>query len=98
VLILRGYEESQILWFAQNLKITESSSPGESHPQALTDPYVNLSIHTAPVSHTLEISRLQADAESNPVPPSLLVDCRLLRADSSPSLQPHYRAFNTTTG
>ena len=24
-----------------------SSSPGESHPQALTEPYVNLSIHTA---------------------------------------------------
>ena len=26
------------------------------------------------------------------------VDCHLLRADSSPSLQPHYGAFNTTTG
>jgi len=31
---------------------------------------VNLSIHTAPASHTLEISRLQSDAESNPAPPS----------------------------
>jgi hypothetical protein len=25
------------------------SSPGEFHPQALSDPYVNLSIHTAPI-------------------------------------------------
>ena len=25
------------------------SSPGESHPQALPEPYVNLSIHTAPI-------------------------------------------------
>ena len=30
-------------WAAEIL----SSSPGESHPQALTEPYVNLSIHTA---------------------------------------------------
>jgi hypothetical protein len=28
-------------------KVAESSSPGESHPQALTDPDVNLSIHPA---------------------------------------------------
>jgi len=27
----------------------ELSSPGESHPQALPEPYVNLSIHTAPI-------------------------------------------------
>jgi len=30
-----------------------SSSPGEFHPEALTDPYVNLSIDTAPRSHAL---------------------------------------------
>ena len=29
-----------------------------------TEPYVNLSIHTAPASHTLETSRLQADAKA----------------------------------
>jgi len=29
------------------LQIEESSSPGESHPQTLTDPDVNLSIHPA---------------------------------------------------
>jgi hypothetical protein len=27
--------------------LDESSSPGESHPQALPEPYVNLSTHTA---------------------------------------------------
>jgi hypothetical protein len=43
----------------------QSSSPGEFHPQALTEPDMNLSIHTAPVSHSLETSRLQADAERN---------------------------------
>jgi hypothetical protein len=29
----------------------QSSSPRESHPQALTEPYVNLSIHTALIIH-----------------------------------------------
>jgi hypothetical protein len=33
------------------LGINGSSRPGEFHPEALTDPYVNLSIHTAPRSH-----------------------------------------------
>ncbi len=28
-------------------RVEESSSPGESHPQALPEPYVNLSAHTA---------------------------------------------------
>jgi len=39
--------------------------PGEFHPHALTDPNVNLSIHSAPPSHFLEISRLQANEEGN---------------------------------
>ena len=30
-----------------------SSSPGEFHPQALTDPYMNLSIHTAPLIQSI---------------------------------------------
>ncbi len=41
----------------------ESGSAGESHPHAPTDPCVNLSIHTAPASHSLEISRSQAYAK-----------------------------------
>ena len=36
---------SQILYY----KTKESSSPGESHPQALTDPDVSLSAHPAPI-------------------------------------------------
>ena len=60
-----NYVEPQILWFAQNLKFSESSSPGEFHPQALTESDVNLSIHPAPVSHFLETSQFQADAERN---------------------------------
>jgi len=33
----------------------ESTSPGESHPQALPEPYVNLSAHTAQIiqSHSI---------------------------------------------
>ena len=78
--------------------LIESSSPGEFHPQALTERYVTVSCHTAPANLALETSRSQADAVRNPVPPSCLVDHHLLRAGSSPSLQPHYRTFNTTTG
>jgi hypothetical protein len=76
----------------------ESGRPEESHLQSPSEPYVNLSIHTAPASHSLETSRSHADAERNPVPPSCLVDHRLPRAGSSPSLQSHYRTFITNTG
>jgi hypothetical protein len=40
----------------------ESGRAGESHPHAPTDPCVNLSIHTAPASLTLDASQPQADA------------------------------------
>ena len=33
----------------------ESSSPGESHPQALSEPYVNLSAHTAHIIQSISI-------------------------------------------
>ncbi len=42
-----------------------SGRPEEFHLQSPTEPYVNLSIHTAPVSHSLETSQFQADAERN---------------------------------
>ena len=67
--------------------VAESGSPGEFHLQAPTDPCVNLSIHTAPTSHTLETSRLQAGTERSPVPPSCLVDHLFLQAGSSPFAQ-----------
>ena len=78
--------------------LIKSGSAGESHPHAPTDPCVNLSIHTAPASHFLETSQSQAYAERNPVPPGYPVDLHLPRAGSSPSLQSHYRAFDTNTG
>ena len=31
------------------LHISEVSSPGESHPEALAEPYLNVSAHTAPI-------------------------------------------------
>jgi hypothetical protein len=32
--------------------MSEVSSPGELHPQALAEPYVSLSTHTAPIIQT----------------------------------------------
>jgi len=75
-----------------------SGRPEESHPQSPTVPYVNLSIHTAPASHPLETFQFQAGKVNNPAPPNKLVGCYRLWTGSSPSLQPHYKAFNTTTG
>ncbi len=46
--------------------------PEESHHQSPTEPYVNLSIHTARASRSLETSRLPSDAERR-APPSILV-------------------------
>jgi len=37
-------------WFGSFLLVgKQSSSPGESHPQALTDPDMSLSTHPAPI-------------------------------------------------
>jgi hypothetical protein len=74
-----------------------SSSPGEFHPEALTEPCVNLSIHTALHSRSL------LSVESNPsreerAHPGNPVDRTLRRAMSSSSLHVHYRRFNATTG
>ena len=30
-------------------RLHEVSRPGESHPQALAEPYMNVSVHTAPI-------------------------------------------------
>ena len=49
----------------QKVFFYKSSSPGEFHPQALTESDMNLSIHPAPVSHFLETSQFQADEEGN---------------------------------
>ena len=39
-------EAQDVLWKLEERKV-RSSSPGEFHPEALTEPCVNLSIHTA---------------------------------------------------
>ena len=51
---LRGMLELSLIVTGFAL-IPESSSPGESHPQALPEPYVNLSAHTAHIiqSHSI---------------------------------------------
>ena len=78
--------------------IAASGRPEEFHLQSPPEPYVNLSIHTAPARLTLGTSQSQADAGNKTAPPSFLVGCHSLQAGLSPSLQPHYRAFITTTG
>jgi hypothetical protein len=39
-------------WRIINVRQTDSraSSPGEFHPEALVEPYVSLSTHTAPIA------------------------------------------------
>src|SRR5882724_2045461 len=52
-------------------------SPGrleESHLQSPTDPYVNLSIHTARASHSLKTSWPQGDTEKSNAPPRYPAD------------------------
>src|ERR1019366_5181323 len=74
-----------------------SSSPGEFHPEALTDPCVNLSIHTALHSRSL-ISFESKPSREERAHPEHPVGRTLLRAMSSSSLTVHYRRFNATTG
>ena len=70
----------------KKMEFVESGRPEEFHLQSPTDPYVNLSIHTAPASLALETSRSQADAGNKTAAPSFLVGRHRLRAGSSPSL------------
>ena len=35
--------------------VVKSISPGDFHPQALTEPYVNLSIHTALLTQSMSL-------------------------------------------
>jgi len=53
------------------------SSPGESHPRALAEPYVTVSRHTAPTSQL----RMRENAPSASVHPSALPRAGWLRAD-----------------
>jgi hypothetical protein len=54
----------------------------EFHLQSPIEPYVNLSIHTAPSSLTLGLSKAHADAGNKTAPPSLIVGGHSLKAGS----------------
>ena len=69
-----------------------SSSPREFHPQALTDPYVNLSIHTA----LLNIPCNTACFDPSAPPFQLANVSQLLRSPLRIHLR--YRGFFATTG
>ena len=71
----------------------ESSSPGEFHPQALTDPDVTVSRHPALIIPSPFPAKPCLIARFLPS----LVDQALRPDDPTPSLHPHYRDFNTTT-
>src|SRR6266436_6637292 len=72
-----------------------ASRPGESHPQALLEPCVNLSIHTAPDAQppTNVDERLCHAPELLPLP----VGSKSWLSNAVPSVQFHYRTFNPTT-
>ena len=69
------------------------SSPGEFHPQALTEPDVTVSRHPALIIPP-QLSESCFTACLLP----LLVDQRVKPDDPTPSLHPYYRDFNTNTG
>src|SRR6516162_5001622 len=69
----------------------ESSSPGEFHPQALTEPDGSLATHPALITRPFPALSPRA------VPPPRWVDPTTRRDDWAPSLQAHYRPFAATT-
>src|ERR1700745_2879779 len=71
----------------------EVSGAGEFRPRALSEPDVILSHHPAPIVQPL----LYGFALSTRILPSPVVLIPELN-NATPSLQPHYRTFNTTTG
>jgi len=90
--LLRHYQQKQV-WYIQQGKLLMSSRPEEFHPRALPEPCMTLSSHTAP--------------DVRPLLERLCLVHRLLLFpvgqwprpnNAAPSLQPHYRAFDATTG
>ena len=73
------------------LQSQQSSSPGESHPQALPEPDVTVSRHPAPIIQPTANGLVLSTGSSHfwltfPKPD-----------DTAPSLHSHYRSFITTT-
>ena len=83
--------ETSLEWCAL---LHKSSGAGELPPYALTDPYVNLSIHTALIVQPLP--RRQRSCLTRWLLPSL-VDQPVRPNNPTPSLHLHYRDFITTT-
>src|SRR5262249_20093291 len=65
----------------------KSSSPGEFHPRALTEPDGSLSTHPALITRPLPALPRRV------VPPHHWVDPTTRRDDWAPSLRAHYRPF-----
>jgi len=74
-----------------------SSSPGEFHPETLTEPRLNLSIHTALHSRRL-LSFESKPSREERAHPEHPVGRTLRRATSSSSLPVYCRRFNATIG
>ncbi len=71
-----------------------ASRAGESHPRALPEPCVNLSIYTAPDVQPLKcINGFASALEFLPLP----VGSEPGRNNAAHSVQPHYRTFIPTT-
>ena len=67
----------------------ESSSPGELHPQALTDPDVSVSTHPAPTVQPVNGFALPKGSSR------MAVDLSIKPDSVAPSLQRHYSTFIT---
>jgi hypothetical protein len=79
-------------------KSVESGGAGESHPHAPTDPYVNLSIHTAPLIQPIEDTQTTSFVLCKQFLLRLHGVDHSIRPDKlTPSLHLHYRDFFTTT-
>jgi hypothetical protein len=67
--VLQIVKKVPVVSFQNKLDKNGSGRPEDSHLQSPTEPYVNLSTHTAHVSPTVETFLLQRDAERNSLLP-----------------------------
>ena len=88
----------RVQWFMRAiwaLSLSSESSPGESHPQALAEPYVRLSPHTAPSVQSPrplnDLALIQGSSSEK------LAQMDSSGTTSAPSVQSHYRTFIPTT-
>ena len=68
------------------LRVNEASSAGESHPHALTDPDVNLSIHPA---RAIQLPGLALQLRLTLAIPSSRLITLISQDDPTPWLRPH---------